>query len=153
MTPLEPIAGQLIWGGHNFANNLDFIPDAKLNWKPAPTASSALEIAQHAAAVTRSMQAMMSGEGDSQSLMQNEPMPQTRDEAKAAIMDATANLAAYLRTLKAEDLGRIIHTGFMGDMPLGQFAVIPATDFIHHHGQIAYIQTLLGDTESHFATM
>jgi hypothetical protein len=47
-TPLELIAGQIDWAHRNINHNLDFIPDDKLNWKPAPETKSVLEIINHA---------------------------------------------------------------------------------------------------------
>lgn len=148
MPPLEILAGQMEWAANNYAYNLDFIPDDKLNWKPAPTASSALEISEHAAVAIRGLLAVLSGTAPAA-----DEAPQTRDAAKAQVKAAAAEYAAWVRTVKTGDLNRIIDTGGMGQMPLVQFATVPAIDFIHHHGQIAYIQTLLGDTQSHFAPM
>ena len=39
-TPLELAAGQITWAHKNINNNLDFVPDDKLNWKPAPSSKS-----------------------------------------------------------------------------------------------------------------
>ena len=47
-TPLELLAGQIDWAHKNINNNLDFIPEDKLNWKPAPESKSVLEIINHA---------------------------------------------------------------------------------------------------------
>jgi hypothetical protein len=138
--PLEILAGQMEWAGRNFAHNLDFVPDDKLNWKPAPTANSALEISHHAAGAIRGLQAMMTGETPA-----TLEAPQNREEAKAQVQSAAEDYVAWARGVKAEDLGRIIDTGFMGELPLGYLATFPVVDFIHHHGQIAYIQYLLGD--------
>ena len=45
--PLEGLAGQIVFFSRNLAHNLDFIPDDKLDWKPAPTANSAMEVVRH----------------------------------------------------------------------------------------------------------
>ncbi|HEX8553029.1 MAG TPA: DinB family protein [Abditibacteriaceae bacterium] len=148
MPPLEILAGQMEWASRNYAFNLDFVPDDKLNWKPAPTAGSALEITHHAAGAIRMLQAMMAGTTPTEL-----PVPQTRDEAKEQVQSAAAEYATWVRTVKTEDLERIIDTGFAGKLPLGYLATFPGIDFIHHHGQIAYIQMLLGDTESHFVDL
>ena len=49
MHPFEMTIGQLEFMSANLAHNLDFIPDDKLNWKPAPEANSVLEIVNHLA--------------------------------------------------------------------------------------------------------
>ena len=148
VAPLEILAGQMEWAARNYAFNLDFVPDDKLSWKPAPTASSALEITHHAVGAIRGLQAMMTGETPA-----IPEAPQSRDEAKEQVQSAAADYVSWARGIKAEELGRVVDTGFMGEMPLGYLATFPVVDFIHHHGQIAYIQTLLGDAESHFAGM
>lgn len=147
-SPLSPIASQIEWAGSNFAYNLGFVPADKLGWKPGPDASSALEIAHHAANTVRFMHGMMMGD-------RPEPLPAftSCEEAQAAIRKATSEYAAYARTITEEQAAANFDTKFMGEMPFGQFAIVPAFDFVHHHGQIAYIQILLGDTESHFEMM
>ena len=42
MHPLDGLAGQTTFFSRNIGHNLDFIPDDKLDWKPAPSALSAL---------------------------------------------------------------------------------------------------------------
>lgn len=143
--PLEVVAGQTEWAGNNLAHNLDFIADDKLAWKPGGPALSALEVTHHAANAVRGLQAVMTGENP-----EKFEMPATREEAQQIIKAATAEYATWARSVSAEDAAKTISTGFMGDMPLARFAQVPAIDCLHHHGQIAYIQTLLGDTESHF---
>ncbi|HTE20118.1 MAG TPA: hypothetical protein VK689_17270, partial [Armatimonadota bacterium] len=55
MHPMEVPAQQMLWASKNAAYNLSFIPEDKLNWKPAPTANSALEIVNHVAFYIRAM--------------------------------------------------------------------------------------------------
>jgi hypothetical protein len=152
---MEALAGQAVWGAKNLAYNLDFIADDKLNWKPAPSAASALEIAGHvvmafnglggrlkAAVASEAGEAGASGRPET-------PTFSSREEAKTAVIAAADNYAQALRSLPAERLGDMVDLGF-ATFPLGFVAVMGATDVLHHHGQIAYLQTLLGDEESHF---
>ena len=145
MNPMEGMARQMEWAGRNTAYNLDFIPDDKLGWKPAPTANSALEIINHVAGFITAMQPVLKGgEFGAPGFT-----PATnRQQAKDLITRSTREFAAALQTLTPEDLGRTINLPF-GQFPLARAASFPVVDLIHHHGQIAYIQTLLGDTESH----
>ena len=62
MTPIELIAGQLGWANANICNNIDFIPDDKLNWKPAPTSKSPLEIVEHMTGTLNMMTSGLKGE-------------------------------------------------------------------------------------------
>jgi hypothetical protein len=65
------------------------------------------------------------------------------------IRNATGTYVQALLGLDPARLGETVELPF-GTFPLARAASMPAFDLIHHHGQIAYIQTLLGDEESHF---
>jgi len=146
MNPMEAMAGQIVWAARNMAHNLDFIPADKLDWKPAPTASSALEIVGHITGVLNAMKPMLSGGSPETPDM----TPATSaEEAKQALVSAAEAYAEALRAVKSEDLQRQVDLRF-ATWPLARAASLPAVDLLHHHGQIAYIQTLLGDTEAHF---
>jgi len=142
-TPPELIAGQLDWAHKNINNNLDFVPDDKLNWKPAPAAKSVLEIINHASNSVHMFTHLLTGSH------QHELQPATnRAEAKALV---TAVVQAHLNAanaLQPSDLEQIVTTP-LGDLPKAFVAGLPVVELINHHGQITYIQTLLGDTESH----
>jgi hypothetical protein len=133
------------WAASSMAFNLGFIPEDKLDWKPAPVAKSALEVVNHAVGAVNHIQS---------ELMKVEaaelPVATDLATARAVIKDVCGKYTAWLRTLEASQLPEIITHPFIGTMPFGVLASIPTTDFVHHHGQIAYIQTLLGDAESHF---
>lgn len=144
MHPFETLIGQLEFMSANLAHNLDFIPDDKLNWKPAPEGNSVLEIVNHLGVPLSGMANALDGKWQV-----SFESAQDREEAKALILQLSQNYAAKLRALSMEDMSRTVTTPF-GDMALPMAAGIPVIDLIHHHGQIAYIQTLLGDTEPHF---
>ena len=145
MNPLELMAGEMEWAARNVAGNLDFIPDDKLNWKPAPTANSVLEIINHVANPIYGMAAALDGQP-----MKPQFTPATnREEAKQLVLKGTEAYVAKLRSLSPQDLENKTVTLPFDEIPAMVAAGIPMVDLIHHHGQIAYIQTLLGDTESH----
>lgn len=77
------------------------------------------------------------------------PQPvENRDDAKARLLEAAAKYRAMLLDLGVEQLQETLETR-AGAMPRGAVAVMPVNDLVHHNGQIAYIQMLLGDTETH----
>ncbi len=132
------------------AFNYDFIPEDKLDWKPAPTANSALEIAAHLVQAFNHLGAQTVASVTGANYPQTEAAaPTTREEAKQQILSAAQNFTDVLKTVKPEDLSKKVDVGF-GVFPLSFLIGMPMVDVIHHHGQIAYIQSLLGDTESHF---
>ena len=146
MDYLDTLAGQAQFAATNIVYNLDFIPADKLGWKPAPTALSALEIVNHILKTFKSMEPILAG-GE---MAPQEIVPATNlAEAKQMLHAAVAEYITALRAVPADALGRPVKMRF-ATMPLAQIAGMPILDLIHHHGQIAYIQELLGDTESHF---
>jgi len=142
-TPLELAAGQMTWAHQNINNNLDFVPDDKLNWKPAPDAKSVLEIINHATGTVNMMTSVIKGAAKS------ELTPATnRDQAKALMTQVVQAHLSFIATLQPGDLEKPVQLPF-GEFPTGFVAAMPVVELLNHHGQITYIQILLGDTESH----
>ncbi len=71
-----------------------------------------------------------------------------RETAKSVLILAARQYSAAMRAIPIEDLDNPVETR-LGTLPLRTLATMPVMDMIHHHGQIAYIQMLLGDTETH----
>jgi uncharacterized damage-inducible protein DinB len=143
------LAGQVEWAAKNIAYNLDFIPADKLNYKPSPTANSALEVVSHVIGALNFFLPVVQGGAPGQPGDLAKPSFTTAEEAKQQLVEAATNYAAAVRNLNPDDLAKKVQLHF-GAMPLGFVASMAATDLVHHHGQIAYIHTILGDTESHF---
>ncbi len=143
-TATKAYESQMDWAGRNLANNLNFIPDDKLNWKPAPTANSALEIINHLVPNILRLSDIISG-GDGQ--FQVEPIT-TREAAQAAINHAATEYSIQVSKLSQEELERPVQLPF-GEVPCSRACALAVTEAINHHGQLTYIQTLLGDVESH----
>lgn len=142
-TPLELIVGQIDWAHRNINHNLDFIPDDKLNWKPATETKSVLEIINHAANTVHTFTHLITG-----SRQHDLPPAANRDEAKALITRVVEAHQKVVDALTPPELEQIVPTP-VGDLPKGFVAGLPVVELINHHGQITYIQSLLGDTESH----
>ncbi len=142
-TPLELISGQLGWANTNINHNLDFIPEDKLDWKPAPESKSVLEIINHATNTVNYFTSNIKGEPPAELAPAT-----TREEAKALVTQVVQAHQKLLTTLGPADLERILSLPF-GEIPVGIAAGLPVVELINHHGQITYIQSLLGDQESH----
>jgi hypothetical protein len=149
MGPYDVLAGMTQYAGVNFAYNLDFIPEDKLDWKPSPDANSALEVAAHVVHALNGMRPLLKGGGFN---MDHGAGPTDLASAKAAVIEAASAFAEDLRNIDPAILGNSVETP-VGAMPLGQVLTWGPFDLMHHHGQLAYIQTILGDKESHFAPM
>lgn len=144
MEMAEVLVGQIEFALRNVKNNIDFIPEGKMNWKPAPKANSVLEVVNHVAGSIYGITELVSG-----SAMQPAFAPATnREEAKSLLQTGVEKYIVALRAIQPQDLDRPVSLPF-GELPLAVAAGIPVVELINHHGQITYIQTLLGDEESH----
>lgn len=143
METTDVLVGQMEWAVRNVNNNLDFIPDDKLNWKPAPTAKSVLEIVNHVAGSVHRITGKLGND--------EQFSPATDRESAKALLQKSADIyVAQIRTLTPQDMQRTI-TMPMGELPLPVVMGMPVIELINHHGQITYIETLLGDEESHLS--
>jgi len=150
MHPLEGMAGLMDWASKNSAYNLKFIPEEKLGWKPAPTANSAFEIVKHVCgAVNGGLGVMRAGTWGAMEA----PLPASLAEAQQMLETAGEEYAAALRGVDPATLGNKIMLFGHIEMPIGRAVTLPVIDMVHHHGQFAYIQALLGDTDFHFREM
>ena len=147
MHPLEGLIGLANFATTNSAYNLKFIPEDKLGWKPAPTAKSAYEIIAHITGVLDCMKPVLEGQPWTPPQFTT---PTSLGEAQAMLTRAGEAYAAALGRVPPEELGKMVTVWGNYTVPLGRAAGMPVVDLIHHHGQIAYLQTLLGDTEDHF---
>lgn len=145
MHPLQTQMELITWAGKNLSHNLKFIADDKLGWKPEPTAKSAFDICAEVVGVARHFPHLIKGEGGEM----EKPVFTTREDAQGAIESATQDYAAFLGTLGPDDMTGEVQFPW-GAMPKMEVIGMPVVESIHHHGQVVYIQTLLGDTESHF---
>lgn len=128
----------------SLAFNLDFIPADKLNWQPAPEAKSALEITNHLAEFLGAVSSRLKPEDSGAPAFAEVT---TLDEAKHVLAEAAERFTAVVCGASSA----ILEEKFRENMPFTNGWIVTAAimDAVHHHGQIAYIQTMLGDTEIH----
>lgn len=142
-TPVDLIAAQLDWAHRNIKNNLDFLPAEKINWKPAPEAKSVLEIINHATSTVHMFTHALTG-----SEKHDLPPATNLAEAKQLVTRVIEAHLAAAKALTPADMEEVVALP-VGNLPKGIVAGLPVVELINHHGQITYIQTLLGDAESH----
>jgi uncharacterized damage-inducible protein DinB len=148
MEDRERLIGLVDWIAKNTNHNLNFIPDDKLDWHPAPQAKSALDIAHEIATSVDSIANLMKTSEYHTTIAR----PTSREEAQAAISAAAEAYITTSRSLSEERLAEPVD--FFGmDMTVDKVLELPVIEATHHHGQIVYIQTLLGDTKDHFFQM
>ena len=73
----------------------------------------------------------------------------TKADAKALINQLISDHVAYIKTLTDEQLAGTTKFEKLGEFPTIMAAGLPVIECINHHGQFTYIETLLGDDESH----
>src|SRR4051812_6070286 len=126
--------------------NLSHVPADKLDWKPNPASKSALEVVGEVIGVMRMMQPVLRGEGFQQA---PHPKPADLEDARRMLTEAAEEYAAGLEAAGAAELDRPLESPF-GTMWAGYAVTFGMIDLVHHHGQITYLQSLLGDAENHF---
>ena len=148
MKPLL-VASQLeIWAGKNIAHNLTFVPADKMAWKAGPDAKSALEIVSEVVFAT-----LQIGGNLGATLTPTDPATIVdAATATAAVLQVTEEYAAFMANVTPEEMEGEVSMGTFS-LPRTQVLTIPLLEAIHHHGQIAFLQTLWGDKESHFFEM
>jgi hypothetical protein len=146
MENLKVAAWMLRYGARSLAFNLGFIPADRLDWKPEPGAKSALEIAREVVGGIRMYRPILSGgEWDPSTAY---PPIATLEEARSLLAEAAEEYAAALEAAGPE-LNRFVNIAG-GPLRGPRAALYPVMDLFHHHGQVCYLQTLLGDREQHW---
>ena len=143
MTPIDLIASYLDWANKNICHNLDFIPEDKMNWKPEPTAKSPLEIIEHMTGTLNMMTSGVSGQPKKEL-----PDVTNRQQAKDLVNQMIQDHVTVIRGLSDAQMQETAHLA-IGDFPMAVAVGMPVIETINHHGQLTYIETLLGDDESH----
>jgi hypothetical protein len=145
MAELKALARLVRWAAGSMAFNLGKIPADKLDWKPTETSKSALEITDEVIFVMKSSMPVF--QGGNLDFQAERPKSSGLDEARQRLAESAEALAVALEAAGPE-LERALDTP-MGPL-WGSYAVsFGLVDLLHHHGQITYIQSLLGDAENH----
>jgi hypothetical protein len=157
MSELEPVARVVRWGVESMAFNLGQLPADKLDWKPNPACKSAMEVTGEVLGVMQMMVSVLEG-GEPRPPADATPeegriryaTPATLEEAQRRLLEAGQSFADALEKAGPE-LERAVPTPF-GMLWGPRLVLWGMIDLVHHHGQIAYLQCLLGDGEMHMNT-
>lgn len=144
MEDLKTVAVLARWAADDTIHQLQFIPEDRLDWSPAEEIKSALKIVGEIVMVLRMMQPAFEGGA---CVGGEFPLFRSREEAVTALREATEKYAAALEAAGPE-LERMLETP-VGPLWGPRAVLFPAIELLHHHGQITYIQSLLGDHEFH----
>lgn len=148
MEDLRAVAWMMRYGARSMAHNLEFIPEEWANWKPEGAAKSPLEIAAEVVRGIHMYRPLLDGP-DYPDPRPQCPQPATLEEARGMILAAAEEYAAALEAAGSE-LDRPQPMPFGGVFRAYRAVCFPLLDLFHHHGQICYLQSLLGDTDTHW---
>jgi len=148
MEDLKTAAWMVRYAARSFAHNLGFIPEERARWKPEPAAKSPIEIAAEAIRVLRMYRPIFDGP-EFPKAPPPAPSPDTLGEAGNLLLAAAEDYAAALEAAGPE-LNRPQPMPFGGTFRAYRAACFPLMDLFNHHGQILYLQSILGDAEMHW---
>lgn len=156
----QMIIDTLAGGKTQFLGTFSAVPDDKLDWKPLDLGRSALELARDAAETPAVTVKVLQLSPDQPAPPMDELAAQVEPSAswsRAEVIEHIethhAALVQVIESLSDEELSRPLsipmNPHFSLSMPLARWALLPYRSYISRFGQINYIQTLYGDTESH----
>ena len=141
--------GAVQFGSKRFLAAFQSVPQDKLNWSPAPTSRSALQIAGHVCGVCDRLAGAYRGQSPPADAVPREETLSDRAEAVQWLEFGTQALLAGLDRMTPERVASEMPTPF-GIMPMRQMMMIAGMHFALHAGQLDYLQTMWGDMETHF---
>lgn len=135
-------------GAASMALQLEHIPDDRLDWQPNPASKTAQQVVGEVVGVMRGCMPLFAGQP--MAMGEGLPRPASRQEAVELLQQAAEAYATAL-----EHVGPAVETTVpspFGPIWAGYALLFGLVDLLHHHGQLTYIQSLLGDAEMHFST-
>jgi uncharacterized damage-inducible protein DinB len=137
----------------NLIANIEAMPTDKQAWKPLDAGRSALSQVQECAVINPFFGAILRDRA-----VPNMPWNEyearcaaldTAAKATSALVEATAGLVAAIEAFPDNELQNTITLPFGEGMTMTYAQVLFASywNMVYHTGQIAYIQTLYGDTQ------
>jgi hypothetical protein len=139
-----------------FLRNFSHVPNDKLDWKPVPTAKSAMRVAAHTALYAGRFARMIRDrqlpvpENLSAWLAERdaeEVSIASREEVEKVFRAGTAEVLEALDTLKPEEVEMSLDSGQGWSMPMTFLMGLPAWHATLHTGQIDYLQTCWDDQQ------
>ncbi len=121
------------------------VPPEKQNWKPMPTGKSAHEILAHLGMANYFFAALIKGATPAQT-----GEPKTYDEAIKLFEQSKAELIQTIRSVDPAQFTEKRTMPWGEERSIKDLITSPMPHTAYHWGQIAYLQTLWGDTENRF---
>ncbi|MCS6949006.1 MAG: hypothetical protein RMM06_07070 [Armatimonadota bacterium] len=128
------------------------VPEDKLTWRPAPTATTVMEILQENAVIPFLLaEALRRRPKTAEGALWEQAKSragalETREACEQACRAGTEELLHTLRDTPAEELDQKIVLPWQASVTLLEAALVHYWNLTYHLGQVAYIQRLYGDT-------
>ena len=136
--------------------SIEALPEEKRDWKPEESARSAMdqlrEIAWTPTFYMTLLQPEQGGWGaDHDAIKSQAQQAMSLEDGADMARRATGELCNFISAFPDDRLDEDVNLPFGGGMVLTMAEVlgIHYWNLVYHHGQISYIQTLLGDREMH----
>ncbi|MEJ5170358.1 MAG: DinB family protein [Fimbriimonadales bacterium] len=136
--------------------NARAVPADKLEWRPLDQGRSVLDQVRECAGIPRLLTRVLKERSfqiqpEEMDALRSEWSTWSLDDAEQIGRRDTDEMLAVLEAMTDDELGTSIPVPFFGgrERTLLEIASTHAWNLIYHTGQIAYIQTLLGDRQMH----
>jgi uncharacterized damage-inducible protein DinB len=139
----------------NIVINFDAMPAERQDWKPLDVGRSALSQVQECAIINPFFAAILTTQTvpamEGEAYAAAKAALATPEAARAALAASADTLQAAIEAFPDEKLGETVTLPWGEGMVMtfGQIMLAPYWNMTYHQGQIAYIQTLYGDSEMH----
>jgi len=147
---------EFIRAKERMARALATTPDDRINWSPASSARTPIQLVAHSAMAVSGIQGMLVGkpfpfaniaEADTNFRVAEKEFT-SREQVLGLLEQNSAEYLTWLDTLTSEQLVSTLQTSF-GSFPMAAAITFPADHLRNHAAQIDYIQTLYGDRDWH----
>ena len=151
---IESVIADLTQAKDQLIRVLDNTPDDRINWSPAPTARTPIQIVAHCGFSLGFMSDMFDGtpypaptmaEADAE-FWEIEREFTTRAKVLDHLESNYSKVVATLRNLDKNNPDKLVKLPFgMGEAPMHYMLVFPALHTRTHTAQLEYLQTIYGD--------
>ena len=143
-------------GKGRFLKTFGAVGDDKLNYTPATSAKTPIQIGAHIAVSNNGYARMIEGSDEKipelaiaiKMMQRAEAKIDTGEKVVAAIEESHARLMTAINGLTAETFESTVSSPF-GETAIAELIFYPGTHYHSHASQVDYVQTCYGDQEFH----
>jgi hypothetical protein len=155
---IDSAKGNFLYAKSQLVRALNTTPDDRINWSPAPSARTPIEIAAHAAEGVKNIHGTLDGrtfavptpEEADRGFRAWEAQFKTREKVLDLLERNSEAFVGWLDGLTPERLETMVTMPFgMGQVPLSMAITFVARHTQYHVAQMDYVQTLYGDRDWH----